>query len=169
MKSMTPILSLITPSLHVWMLVRLLIAVLLGSLVGYERERQGKPAGLRTHAMVALGAALFTVVSIYGFEQSADTSRVAAMIVSGIGFLGAGAILHERGGVQGLTTAASLWVTAAIGMAVGVGMMLMSLATAALVFVVLRFAPTVRPKVTQDDSVASSRTLEYEGEVNSEH
>ena len=76
-----------------------------------------------------------------------------AMIVSGIGFLGAGAILHERGGVQGLTTAASLWVTAAIGIAVGVGMMSMSLATAALVFAVLRFAPTVRPNVALDDSV----------------
>ena len=153
MKNLTPNLILITPSLHLWMLIRLVMAVLLGSLVGYERERQGKPAGLRTHAMVALGAALFTVVSLYGFGESADTSRVAAMIVSGIGFLGAGAILHERGGVQGLTTAASLWVTAAIGIAVGVGMMLMSLATAALVFAVLRFAPTVRPMMPQDMSV----------------
>ena len=152
MKSMTPSLILITPSLHLWMLIRLLMAVLLGSLVGYERERQGKPAGLRTHAMVALGAALFTVVSVYGFGPTADTSRLAAMIVSGIGFLGAGAILHERGGVQGLTTAASLWVTAAIGIAVGVGMVLMSLATAALVFAVLRFAPTVRQRATQQNS-----------------
>ena len=153
MKNLTPNLILITPSLHLWMLIRLVMAVLLGSVVGYERERQGKPAGLRTHAMVALGAALFTVVSLYGFGESADTSRVAAMIVSGIGFLGAGAILHERGGVQGLTTAASLWVTAAIGIAVGVGMMLMSLATAALVFAVLRFAPTVRPKMPKEMSV----------------
>ena len=153
MKNLTPNLILITPSLHLWMLIRLVMAVLLGAVVGYERERQGKPAGLRTHAMVALGAALFTVVSLYGFGESADTSRVAAMIVSGIGFLGAGAILHERGGVQGLTTAASLWVTAAIGIAVGVGMMLMSLATAALVFAVLRFAPTVRPKMPQEMSV----------------
>lgn len=152
MKSITPNLILITPSLHVWMLIRLMIAVLLGALVGYERERQGKPAGLRTHAMVALGAALFTVVSLYGFGPTSDTSRLAAMIVSGIGFLGAGAILHERGGVQGLTTAASLWVTAAIGIAVGVGMILMSLATAGLVFAVLRFAPTVRQKA-QEKSV----------------
>ena len=149
MRSMTPCLILITTSLHVWMLIRLLMAVLLGLLIGYERERQGKPAGLRTHAMVALGAALFTVVSLYGFGEGADKSRVAAMIVSGIGFLGAGAILHERGGVQGLTTAASLWVTAAIGIAVGVGMMLMSLATAALVFAVLRFAPKVRPRAQE--------------------
>lgn len=153
MKTVIPNLILIAPSLHLWMLIRLVMAVLLGALVGYERERQGKPAGLRTHAMVALGAALFTVVSLYGFGESADTSRVAAMIVSGIGFLGAGAILHERGGVQGLTTAASLWVTAAIGIAVGVGMMLMSLATAALVFAVLRFAPNVRPRLAQEASV----------------
>ena len=153
MKNITPNLVLITPSLHLWMLIRLVIAVLLGSLVGYERERQGKPAGLRTHAMVALGAALFTVVSLYGFGPTADTSRLAAMIVSGIWFLGAGAILHERGGVQGLTTAASLWVTAAIGIAVGVGMMLMSVATTALVFAVLRFAPSVRPKMPHEMSV----------------
>ena len=155
MKTVMPNLMLIAPTLHLWMLIRLLTAVLLGALVGYERERQGKPAGLRTHAMVALGAALFTVVSLYGFGPGADTSRLAAMIVSGIGFLGAGAILHERGGVQGLTTAASLWVTAAIGIAVGVGMLLMSLATTLLVFSVLRFAPTVRQKVTTEDSTAS--------------
>lgn len=150
MNIVTPNLILIARSLHAWMLIRLVVAVLLGSLVGYERERQGKLAGLRTHAMVALGAALFTVVSLYGFGENGDTSRVAAMIVSGIGFLGAGAILHERGRVQGLTTAASLWVTAAIGIAVGVGMMWMSVATTALVFSVLRFAPSVRPKKARD-------------------
>ena len=151
MKTLTPSFILITLGLHAGMLVRLVVAVLLGSFIGYERERTGKPAGLRTHAMVALGAALFTVVSLYGFGPGTDTSRVAAMIVSGIGFLGAGAILHERGGVQGLTTAASLWVTAAIGIAVGVGMIFMSLATAGLVFAVLRFAPVVRHKVSQED------------------
>ena len=157
--------SLITLDLHAWMLVRLLAAVLLGSFIGYERERTGKPAGLRTHAMVCLGAALFTIVSIYGFAPGADTSRVAAMIVSGIGFLGAGAILHERGGVQGLTTAASLWVTAAIGMAVGVGMVLMSLATAALVFMVLRFAPTVKQRVARQNLDQTSSPAEVTTEV----
>lgn len=136
-------LAFINPELHAWMLLRLLVAALLGSFVGYERERTGKPAGLRTHGMVGLGAALFTVVSLQGFGPGSDSSRVAAMIVSGIGFIGAGAILHERGGVQGLTTAASLWVTAAIGMAVGVGMFSMSIATTILVFALLRFAPKV--------------------------
>ena len=164
--SFTPTFISIFDGLHAQMLVRLVVAALLGSFVGYERERQGKPAGLRTHAMVAVGAALFTVVSLYGFGAEADRSRVAAMIVSGIGFLGAGAILHERGGVQGLTTAASLWVTAAIGIAVGVGMFSMSLATAALVFVVLRFAPAVRPRA----SIADAGTAEVgqRGKVRSE-
>lgn len=127
--------------LHLQMLVRLLVSAALGALIGYERERAGKPAGIRTHGMVSLGAALFTVVSLYGFGQSSDLTRVAAQIVTGIGFLGAGAILHERGGVQGLTTAASLWVTAAIGLAVGVGMIFMSVVTTILVFLFLRFGP----------------------------
>lgn len=131
--------------LHPEMLLRLVIAVALGALIGYEREREGKPAGVRTHGMVALGAALFTLVSLYGFGAGSDPSRLAAMIVSGIGFLGAGAILQARGSVHGLTTAASLWVTAAIGIAVGVRMWGMSLATAVLVFLLLRFGPRPRP------------------------
>ena len=154
METLMSSLTLITADLHAWMLVRLVVAALLGSFIGYERERTGKPAGLRTHGMVGLGAALFTVVSVHGFGPGTDTSRVAAMIVSGIGFIGAGAILHERGGVQGLTTAASLWVTAAIGIAVGVGMFSMSVATTILVFVLLRFGPKVTPKMDQGNGVA---------------
>ena len=123
------------------MFLRLLIAVILGALVGYERERAGKPAGVRTHGMVSLGAALFAVVSLHGFGGTGDQARVAAQIVTGIGFLGAGAILQQRGNVHGLTTAASLWVTAALGLAVGVGMVFMSLFTAILVFLLLRFGP----------------------------
>lgn len=156
MKVLTPSLILSIAGLHTWMLVRLILAALLGSFVGYERERTGKPAGLRTHGMVALGAALFTVVSLNGFGPGSDTTRVAAMIVSGIGFIGAGAILHERGGVQGLTTAASLWVTAAIGIAVGVGMFLMSVVTTILVFVLLRFGPKVTPKTDGGDRMPTS-------------
>lgn len=134
------------------MFLRLLIAVIFGALVGYERERAGKPAGVRTHGMVSLGAALFAVVSLHGFGNTGDSSRVAAQIVTGIGFLGAGAILHQRDNVHGLTTAASLWVTAAIGLAVGVGMVFMSLATTILVFLLLRFGPRPRRKITQDVS-----------------
>lgn len=138
---MNPFSDLFAFDPHAGMLMRLVAATLLGAVVGYERERTGKPAGVRTHGMVALGAALFTVVSLHGFGAGSDATRVAAQVVTGIGFLGAGAILHERGGVHGLTTAASLWVTAAVGVAVGVGMFWMSLATAALVFLLLRFGP----------------------------
>lgn len=134
------------------MFLRLLLAVVLGALVGYERERAGKPAGVRTHGMVSLGAALFTVVSLHGFGGVGDPARVAAQIVTDIGFLGAGAILHQRHSVYGLTTAASLWVTAALGLAVGVGMVFMSLATAALIFLLLRFGPRLGFKAEHDQS-----------------
>lgn len=128
------------------MLVRLVVAVVLGGIIGYEREQAAKPAGVRTHGMVCLGAALFTVISLYGFGETGDPARVAAQIVSGIGFLGAGLILRQRGNVLGLTTAASLWVTAAIGVAIGVGMMAMALMTVLLVYLLLHFGPRARPK-----------------------
>ena len=127
--------------LHWQMFVRMLLAVTLGTIVGYEREHEGKPAGMRTHGLVALGAALFTVVSVHGFGGAGDPARIAAQIVTGVGFLGAGAILHQRGSIQGLTTAATLWVTAAIGTTVGAGLYVISIETAALVFLVLRFGP----------------------------
>jgi putative Mg2+ transporter-C (MgtC) family protein len=99
------------------------VALLLGGLIGLEREYRSKDAGFRTHFLVAVGAALFTVISIYGFaDGTKDTSRVAAQVVSGIGFLGAGLIFFQKNTVRGLTTAAGLWVTAAIGMACGTGM-----------------------------------------------
>lgn len=103
-------------------ILRLLLAVVLGAAIGFQRERAGKPAGLRTHALIALGSALFTVVSIFGFGTGVDPSRVAAGIVTGVGFLGAGVIFRglRRDGVVGLTTAASIWTTAAIGLATGV-------------------------------------------------
>jgi putative Mg2+ transporter-C (MgtC) family protein len=105
--------------------VRLIIASLLGLAVGFEREIHGHPAGLRTHMLVALGSALFTVLSAQGFGQaqgagvSIDPTRIASQIVSGIGFLGAGAILKDGIVIRGLTTAASLWAVAAVGMAAG--------------------------------------------------
>lgn len=132
--------------IHPEMLGRLVAATLLGALVGYERERDGKPAGVRTQGMVALGAALYTVVSVAGFGVGADPGRIAAQIVTGVGFLGAGAILQERGSVHGLTTAASMWVTAAVGLAVGAGMLWMSLVTTVLVVGLLRFGPRPRPR-----------------------
>ncbi len=103
--------------------VRLSAAVILGGLLGYEREREGKAAGFRTHMLVALGAALFTVAPLEAGMDSADLSRVFQGIVTGIGFIGAGTILKrtEEREIQGLTTAANLWLTAAVGMAVGLG------------------------------------------------
>jgi putative Mg2+ transporter-C (MgtC) family protein len=107
--------------------VRLAAAAGLGMVIGIERELREQAAGLRTHMLVAVGACLFTLVSAYGFQgvpggTAPDPSRVAAQIVTGIGFLGAGAILREGQWVRGLTTAASLWVVAAVGMAVGLGL-----------------------------------------------
>lgn len=103
--------------------LRLLVALLLGGIIGIEREFRSKDAGFRTHFLVALGSALFCIVSQYGFGTDLkDSSRVAAQVVSGIGFLGAGTIIFQRNSVRGLTTAAGLWVTAAIGLACGTGM-----------------------------------------------
>jgi putative Mg2+ transporter-C (MgtC) family protein len=106
--------------------VRLIVAAALGLAVGFEREIHGHPAGLRTHMLVASGSALFTVLSAYGFSDvqggaPIDPTRIAAQIVSGIGFLGAGAILKDGIVIRGLTTAASLWATSAVGMAAGAG------------------------------------------------
>ena len=109
--------------------VRMLVAAVLGAAIGLEREIHEHPAGMRTHLLVSLGSAIFTVLSIYGFEgiqasgvaASVDPTRIAAQVVSGIGFLGAGAILKYGTSIRGLTTAASLWTAAAIGMAAGAG------------------------------------------------
>jgi putative Mg2+ transporter-C (MgtC) family protein len=101
---------------------RLVLAAVLGGLLGAEREWRNKEAGLRTNILIAIGAALFTLMSIELTDgKTGDTSRVAAQIVTGIGFLGAGAIMRTNGGIQGLTTAAMIWVNAAIGVAAGGG------------------------------------------------
>jgi len=123
------------------MILRFLLAFALGAGIGFQRERAGKTAGLRTHILVSSGAALFTLVSVYGFTGAAvDISRVAAAVVVGVGFIGAGVIFRGRQEeeVAGLTTAATIWVTAAIGLAAGAGMYLISvIATAITVGVLL--------------------------------
>jgi putative Mg2+ transporter-C (MgtC) family protein len=124
---------------------KLLLATLLGGAIGLERELAGKPAGLRTNILICIGAALFTQLSIdiakVGVSPDGhpygDTTRITAQIVSGIGFLGAGAILHGEGAVVGLTTAATIWLVAAVGSAVGAGAYVDALGTTALVMVVL--------------------------------
>src|SRR6187402_210682 len=120
---------------------RLLVAAVLGAVIGIERELHDHPAGVRTHLLVALGSALFTVLSIVGFPSTdgtaTDPSRIAAQIVTGIGFLGAGAIIKYGPSVRGLTTAASLWAAAAIGMAAGAGLPFLGIATTVIVFLSL--------------------------------
>jgi len=124
------------------LLIRLLLAALLGGLIGLEREISGKPAGLRTNILICVGAALLTELSVaIGVlapeRPNADPARIAAQIVSGIGFLGAGTIIQARGSVVGLTTAATLWVVAAIGMAVGAAAYVEAIGTCILVIAVL--------------------------------
>lgn len=115
-------------------LLRLALAAALGAAVGIERELREREAGLRTHLLVALGSALFTIVGAYGFHTvRTDPTRVAAQVVTGIGFLGAGAIIRQGFAVRGLTTAATLWVVAAIGIAVGAGYYSGALITTAVV------------------------------------
>lgn len=131
----------LTPWTELDVVLRLLIAAVIGGVIGYERERASKPAGLRTNILVCMGAALFTITSIYGFTglgAPADPSRIAAGIVVGVGFLGAGVILHSEKGVVGLTTAATVWSVAAIGLAVGCGLYLVAVVTAVLILVALR-------------------------------
>ena len=127
------------------MVLRLVLATVLGAGIGYHRERAGKAAGLRTHACIALGAALFTVASIFGFDGNADPSRVAAGVVAGIGFIGAGVIFRGfRGdGVAGITSAACIWVTAAIGLAAGAGLYSIA-AIVALIMVIVMMLPKIR-------------------------
>lgn len=119
-------------------LIRLVIACILGYLVGYERKNRDKSAGMRTHAIVAMGAALMMMLSKYAFFDIAkyDASRVAAQIVSGIGFLGAGIIFVENHTVSGLTTAAGIWATSGIGMAVGAGMYCLGIGSAVILIAV---------------------------------
>ena len=129
--------------------LRLAVAMLLGGVIGFEREYRAKDAGFRTHFLVALGSALFCVVSQYGFGVDLkDSSRVAAQVVSGIGFLGAGTIIFQKNVVRGLTTAAGLWVTAAIGLACGTGMYLPAVVTTLMVLIGLEILSAVIPRVS---------------------
>ena len=126
-------------------MLRLFIAALFGGLIGLEREYRAKEAGFRTHFLVALGSALFMLLSQYGFEGilstgqnvRLDPSRIASQVVSGIGFIGAGTIIFQKHIVRGLTTAAGLWVTAAIGMSTGAGLFILSLLATVLVLICL--------------------------------
>ncbi len=110
--------------MHMEWFMRLLLATICGGLIGRERKVQHKDAGSRTHAFLALGSAVLMIVSIHGFPDTSryDAARVAAQVVSGVGFLGAGVIFEKKGNVSGLTTAAGMWLTAAVGLCFGAGM-----------------------------------------------
>lgn len=125
--------------------LRLFVAAMLGGVIGLEREYRAKEAGFRTHFLVALGSGLFMILSQFGFDDvlghyeqvSLDPSRIASQVVTGIGFIGAGTIIFQKHVVRGLTTAAGLWVTSAIGMTAGAGMYVLSIATTVLVLLCL--------------------------------
>lgn len=123
--------------------IRLLLSIILGGIVGFEREKVGKPAGLRTHILVCLGSTVTMLTSLFMFYQfqgkaNLDPGRISAQVISGIGFLGAGTIILEGPNVKGLTTAATLWIIAAIGLAVGIGFYYGAVLCTIIVFIVLR-------------------------------
>lgn len=129
---------------HATILIRLSLAVFLGGLIGFEREQQNHPAGLRTHILVCLGSSMIMLLSIYGFAEFAgepnvriDPARLATAVITGVGFLGAGTILFTGKSITGLTTAASLWVVAAIGLQIGAGFYFSAAAGTILVFITL--------------------------------
>jgi putative Mg2+ transporter-C (MgtC) family protein len=122
---------------------RLLLAAGLGAALGLEREYRQKPAGLRTNILIAVGSALFTILSLEMTKGVGDTSRVAGQIVTGIGFLGGGAIMRNRNTVHGMTTAATIWVNAAIGIAAGAGQASLATFTAGLTLIVLVVLPPI--------------------------
>lgn len=141
-------------NLQLELAARILVAAVLGAAIGIERERHDQPAGMRTHLLVSVGSATFTVLSIEAFSApGADPARIAAQVVTGIGFLGAGAILKSGGSVRGLTTAASLWAVAAVGMAAGAAAWGVAVAATVIVIVSLwplyaierRFFPSSKP------------------------
>ena len=130
-------------------LLKLSLACIFGGLIGYLREKEKKAAGLRTHILVCLGAALFTLVSLYMGEifPSADAARIAANVVLGIGFIGAGTIIRgEGGGIVGITTAASIWITAAIGLALGIDFYFAASLGTLFTIIVLKFLGQIEKK-----------------------
>ena len=147
--------------------IRLLVAGILGTIIGLDREYRAKEAGYRTHFLVSLGSALIMIVSQYGFQEiikessvTLDPSRVAAQVVSGIGFIGAGTIIFQKQIVRGLTTAAGIWATAGIGLAVGAGMYTIGIAATVLTLVGLELLSYLFKSIGMKSSMVSFSTLE---------
>jgi putative Mg2+ transporter-C (MgtC) family protein len=136
------------------------LAAVLGGIIGIEREWRGRPAGFRTNILIALGSCLFTILSIEGFPvkgNAQDTARIAAQVVSGVGFLGAGALLQTRNKTKGMTTAATIWLVAAIGMAVGTGAYFLAVFTTVLTAVVLQLLRPVSKLVGEEGRLHKRR------------
>ena len=132
----------------------MVLSMLLGAVVGFERKRKGQTAGVRTFSLISMGATLAMLLSIYGPQEymglkNGDPGRIAAQVITGIGFLGAGAIIQMKGSVRGLTTAAGIWMVAIIGMAVGVGMYVLSIVACALILLVLVRLEKVEQRVSR--------------------
>ena len=145
----------LTHDLRLELLVQLVLVSVLGGAIGLERELKGKPAGLRTNILICIGATLYTVLSVQMGAAVGDTTRIAGQIITGVGFIGAGTILHTRGAVTGLTSAATIWVVAAIGMALGSGHYVEALGASLLVMVVLTGLAPIEQLVAQRSSVTS--------------
>lgn len=139
------------------------LAAFLGSVIGIERERRQHEAGLRTHMLVAMGSCLFTVLSVLAFGDG-DPGRVASQILPGMGFLGAGSIIKYGRDIQGLTTAASMWFTAAMGMAVGTGSWFLALCSTLMIWFVLSVLHKFRQKITPDEDKAESAESKNESD-----
>ena len=160
---------------HFELVFRLILAALLGSVIGFERERLNWAAGLRTHMLVCVGASLIMLVSIFGFadilgqkDVSLDPSRVAAQVVSGIGFLGAGSILLRGEVVRGLTTAASLWSVAGVGLATGGGMYIAAVSATVIILIILAGIKPIERRFISVKQQRSLRILADRGSVSLE-
>ncbi len=158
----------ITPALAIF---RIMLSLFLGSCIGIERKRKGQMAGLRTFSLISMGACIAMILSIYVCQSTVgplrgDPSRIAAQVLSGIGFLGAGAIIQMKGSVRGLTTAAGIWIIATIGMSVGCGLYLMSVAATVLVLFVLTLLERIEHRVNVGNEARTIR-LKVRGIVRS--
>lgn len=160
-------------------ILRLILAIIVGGLVGYEREYKNRPAGFRTHILVCVGATVISMIQLYSVQETtnmiirqpvlasalkADIGRLGAQVITGVGFLGAGTIMHDKGSVKGLTTAASLWVVACVGLAVGLGYYFLVVASAASIFLVLATLKQVEARFFQRSKIQKLE-VQYENRV----
>ena len=165
-------------------IIRILMALIIGGLIGYERELQNRAAGLRTHILVCLGATIISLLQIemsnkaieiiYSNEKlyeviKIDYGRLGAQVITGVGFIGAGAIIHNRGNIKGLTTAATLWVVACLGLTIGMGGYFISIFSTIIIFIILVFLKRIEDKFISKNTMEKIK-LEYfkEGEIESE-